>query len=70
MTGGTSLARHRNPIEEFETERADGSWIRVREERTSNGGLFLTVTDVTETKTIERAEREIRDGLRLEGHAR
>src|SRR3546814_12818596 len=25
---------------------------------------FLTVTDITETKTIERAEREIRDRLR------
>src|SRR3546814_19938760 len=26
--------------------------------------MFLTVTDVTETKSIERAEREIRDRLR------
>src|SRR3546814_15963459 len=26
--------------------------------------MFLTVTDITETKTIERAEREIRDRLR------
>ena len=58
------LARHRDPIEEFETERTDGRWMRIREERTSNGGLFLTVTDVTETKTMERAEREIRDRLR------
>ncbi|MGF1631521.1 MAG: PAS domain-containing sensor histidine kinase [Kiloniellaceae bacterium] len=58
------MARHHNPIEEFETERADGKWIRVREERTANGGMFLTVTDVTETKTIERAEREIRERLR------
>ena len=58
------MARHRNPIEEFETERADGNWIRVREERTANGGMFLTVTDITETKTIERAERELRERLR------
>src|SRR3546814_5255369 len=47
-----------------EIERADGRWTRVREEETANGGLFLTVTDITETKTIERAEREIRDRLR------
>ena len=58
------MERHQNPVEEFEIERADGSWIRVREERTANGGLFLTVTDITETKTIERAEREIRERLR------
>src|SRR5512138_229671 len=58
------LQRHRNPVEEFEMERSDATWIRVREERTANGGLFLTVTDITETKTIERAEREIRDRLR------
>ena len=58
------MARHRNPVEEFETERADGRWIRIREERTANGGLFLTLTDITETKTMERAEREIRDRLR------
>ena len=36
----------------------------MREERTGNGGVFLTATDVSETKTIERAEREIRDRLR------
>ncbi len=56
--------RHRNPVEEFEMERADGRWFRLREERTGNGGIFLTATDVSETKTIERAEREIRDRLR------
>ena len=58
------MARHRNPLEEFEIERADGRWTRIREERTANGGLFLTLTDVTETKTMERAERAIRDRLR------
>jgi PAS domain S-box-containing protein len=58
------LAHHREPVDEFEMERVDGTWLRVREERTANGGLFLTVTDITETKTIERAEREIRDRLR------
>ncbi len=58
------MARHRNPVEEFETQRSDGRWTRIREERTANGGLFLTLTDITETKTMERAEREIRDRLR------
>jgi PAS domain S-box-containing protein len=58
------LAQHRNPIEEFEVERSDGRWVRIREERTANGGLFLTVTDITETKIMERAERDIRDRLR------
>ncbi|WP_299394910.1 PAS domain S-box protein [Pelagibius sp.] len=58
------MERHRNPREEFEVERSDGKWLRVREERTTNGGIFMTATDITETKTIERAEQEIRDRLR------
>jgi PAS domain S-box-containing protein len=58
------MARHHNPVEEFETQRFDGRWTRIREERTANGGLFLTLTDITETKAMERAEREIRDRLR------
>ena len=58
------MERHRNPSEEVEVERSDGKWLRIREERTANGGLFLTATDITETKTIERAEQEIRDRLR------
>jgi len=57
------VLRHRNPDEEFEIERSDGRWLRMREERTGNGGIFITATDITETKTIERAEREIRDRL-------
>src|SRR3546814_15363463 len=55
------LRHHHDPVGEFEIERADGRWTRVREEETANGGLFLTVTDITETKTIERADRGIRD---------
>jgi len=58
------LERHRNPQEEFEIGRADGRWLRMREERTNNGGVFLTATDITETKVIERAEQDIRDRLR------
>ena len=58
------MERHRNPQEEFEVSRADGRWLRMREERTGNGGIFLTATDITETKVIERAEQDIRDRLR------
>ncbi|MEO3427566.1 PAS domain-containing protein [Pelagibius sp. CAU 1746] len=58
------VSRHRNPVEEFEMERVDGRWFRLREERTGNGGIFLTATDVSETKIIERTERELRDRLR------
>ncbi len=58
------LARHRNPTDEFEIQLSDGKCLRMREELTANGGVFLTATDITETKTIERAEREIRDRLR------
>src|SRR3546814_1443950 len=58
------LRHHHDPVGEFEIERADGRWTRVREEETDNGGLFLTVTDITETKTNERAAREIRHRVR------
>ena len=57
------MERHLHPRDEFEVERSDGIWLRVREERTANGGTFLTATDITETKVIERAEQEIRDRL-------
>ncbi len=58
------LVRHLNPTDEFEIQLSDGKWLRMREELTANGGVFLTAIDVTETKTFERAEREIRDRLR------
>ncbi len=57
------LERHRDPCEEFELERSDGTWLRVREERTANGGTFLTATDITDTKEIERTEQEVRERL-------
>ena len=57
------LERHRNPSEEFEVERSDGIWLRVREERTANGGTFFTATDISDTKVIERTEQEVRDRL-------
>jgi len=47
------LAQHRNPGAPFERELPDGRWIVVAENRTSNGSLVCTRTDITERKRFE-----------------
>nr|WP_301311645.1 response regulator [Azospirillum lipoferum] len=47
------LAQHRNPGPPFERELPDGRWIVVAENRTSNGSLVCTRTDITERKRFE-----------------
>lgn len=47
------LAQHRNPGTPFERELPDGRWIMVAENRTSNGSLVCTRTDITERKRFE-----------------
>ncbi len=47
------LAQHRNPGTPFERELPDGRWIVVAENRTSNGSLVCTRTDITERKRFE-----------------
>ncbi|WP_247876060.1 response regulator [Azospirillum sp. TSH100] len=47
------LAQHRNPGMPFERELPDGRWIVVAENRTSNGSLVCTRTDITERKRFE-----------------
>jgi len=49
------MERHRNPSGPFEVARQNGRWVRIYEQRLSNGGTILIVSDNTETKRIDRA---------------
>jgi signal transduction histidine kinase/CHASE1-domain containing sensor protein/integral membrane sensor domain MASE1 len=55
------LERHRNPPEEpFEQQMSDGTWIRVSERRTADGGYLGTWTDIT---ALKRVETQLRDAI-------
>ena len=49
------LAQHRNPGEAFERRLTDGRWERVHEQRMADGGLSLSITDITPEKEREAA---------------
>ena len=57
------LARHRDPGEPFEILLADGRWVQVRENRTSDGGIIGTRTDVTDLKQRELALARMTEDL-------
>ena len=55
------VERHRNPpAEPFEQQLNDGSWVRVSERRTADGGYLGTWTDITRLK---RTEAQLRDAI-------
>jgi PAS domain-containing protein len=47
------LNRHRNPGEPFEVQLCDGRWIKIDEQRTADGGIVGTRSDITEMKNRE-----------------
>jgi PAS domain S-box-containing protein len=55
------VERHRNPRDEpFEQQLSDGSWVRVSERRTGDGGYVGIWTDIT---ALKRAETRLRDAI-------
>lgn len=44
------IRRHRNPSEDFEVKFRDGTWLRVSERRTNDGGCVSLRTDITSMK--------------------
>jgi signal transduction histidine kinase len=52
------LAQHREPGGNIEARLADGRWLLLTERRTSDGGVAVVQTDVTEMKKAELALRE------------
>ncbi|HWT97092.1 MAG TPA: CHASE domain-containing protein, partial [Terriglobales bacterium] len=55
------LEQHRNPPPEpMEIQWTDGSWMRVTEQRTSDGGYVGLWTDIT---AVKQAEARLRDAI-------
>ena len=52
------LKQHRNPVGPILRELTDGTWYIINESRTSDGGLVVTQTDITELKDAEAALRD------------
>jgi signal transduction histidine kinase/CHASE1-domain containing sensor protein/integral membrane sensor domain MASE1 len=55
------LMRHRDPpAEAFEQQLTDGTWVRISERRTPDGGYLGTWTDIT---ALKRVETQLRDAI-------
>ncbi|MEZ5830519.1 MAG: PAS-domain containing protein [Dongiaceae bacterium] len=55
------LERHRSPPDgPFEQQQTDGTWVRVSERRTADGGYLGTWTDIT---ALKRVETQLRDAI-------
>lgn len=52
------LAQHQGSIQPLDLMLSDGTWIRILERRTSDGGVVSIITDITDSK---RVEAEIRN---------
>lgn len=58
------LRRHRMPGETFEVELADGHWLRISEQSTSDNGIVSIFSDLTELKKREAALRRSEERFR------
>ncbi|MEO3429876.1 PAS-domain containing protein [Pelagibius sp. CAU 1746] len=58
------LQHFRNPGRPFEVELRDGTWFRVAERRTANGGFVVISTNITELRRRESELRSIGEELR------
>ncbi|MGF1592989.1 MAG: PAS-domain containing protein [Kiloniellaceae bacterium] len=58
------LQHFRNPGHPFEIELRDGTWFRVAERRTANGGFVVISTNITELRRRESELRSIGEELR------
>ena len=58
------LQHFRNPGRPFEIELRDGTWFRVAERRTANGGFVVISTNITELRRRESELRSIGEELR------
>ncbi len=47
------LDKHRNPVEPYQVQLADGRWLLITEKRTNDGGIVGTRSDITEIKLRE-----------------
>jgi adenylate cyclase len=56
--------RHRNPKGAFEQQRSDGTWLKISERHTEDGGIAAVLTDITALKDRERELGELVDRLK------
>jgi adenylate cyclase len=57
------LERHRNPKGAFEQQRSHGTWLKISERRTADGGNVGVLTDITELKARELQLGDLVDRL-------
>ena len=57
------LERHRNPKGAFEQQRSGGTWLKISERRTADGGIVGVLTDITELKDRELQLGDLVDRL-------
>jgi adenylate cyclase len=55
------VAQHRSPGRPLVQRRGDGSWIRINERQTEDGGTVGVYTDITELKRREEELEQARD---------
>jgi signal transduction histidine kinase/HAMP domain-containing protein len=55
------VARHRHPRGPHVLQRGDGSWIRINERQTEDGGTVAVYTDITELMRREEQLEQARD---------
>ena len=55
------VAQHRNPGGPLVQQRGDGTWIRINERQTEDGGTVGVYTDITELKRREEELEQARD---------
>jgi adenylate cyclase len=60
---GERLERHRNPKGAFEQQRSGGTWLKISERRTADGGIVGVLTDITELKDRELQLGDLVDRL-------
>ena len=58
------IEQHRDPGDAYDLMLSDGRWVRVHEQRTADGGIVGTRTDVTELKKHEAELISISNELR------
>lgn len=54
----TRMEKHRNPSGPFEVVRADGQILLNNDQRTEDGSTAIIVTDITESRLVERQANE------------
>lgn len=57
------MRRHLNPGEPFEQDRGNGHWLLIGEQRTSDGGIVGTWTDISQQKRQELQLRQSEERL-------